>query len=595
VNTYLQRFRAMVDALRANPQITITDFTVQPPATDAQLAAARAYWPLDADMEAFYRQCNGLTLRWEAKGRDGDAVGAVRLWGVQDVFRDQRNRLWDDDDSPFRSLHPFDHFADEACAALSLKPGRPAEVFYHYCGEELSTMQLNFRGYLELLLKSRGFWYWQRSIAAPEHFNAHHPRGTNEINFRKYGKELFKDYRDADFVRVDQDRIDGISDHEESPTQPDAATASAPRRRFIEGTWTCGSCEQAELRGRLKRCPYCGSAREAGTGFNFGERDAKSGRALAATVVDVEGMSMAAAGADWFCANCDSSNPAGSPKCGGCGSSAEFAALAAPMPPPEPPPVVNIHDEPSNGGGGAVKAAGAGCGLLFVMGVIAVVCLLGVLWFTRTTTETGQVTSASWTSQVHLERWTGTEARGWRDELKTSPKAKPPVNGTGERVGISELSACKDKVRKEAGCETKTRKEACGTEEKCKQKDLGNGFAEEICEDVTKYCQVEYEDCWKEQRDDWCSYDRFDWKRVDTHERTGMDNNPLAAEPFTVSGLDRSVSEQTLKVDVRFRDQTGTWTTQDLARFQKLTPGTQVDVDVTRTGSLTDVRLAGAK
>jgi hypothetical protein len=66
LDDYLARFRAAVAHLEQEPGIRVVLFDPRPPCTDAQLTTwerARGL-PLDPSLRAFYRQCNGLMLRW---------------------------------------------------------------------------------------------------------------------------------------------------------------------------------------------------------------------------------------------------------------------------------------------------------------------------------------------------------------------------------------------------------------------------------------------------------------------------------------------------------------------------------------------------
>lgn len=368
----------------------------------------------------------------------------------------------------------------------------------------------------------------------------------------------------------------------------------ATTRRIIEGTWKCSSCDTTGVRGRLKRCPFCGSPREAVEKFDFGEADAETGKRKAETVDDAELLKLATVGHDWFCANCDTANKADVGACGGCGASAEFAALSAPLPPePEPEPVPEPPPAKS-GAGGAI-----GCTMLGGIAVFALICC-GAFWFVflSTTTSSGKVEAMRWERAVELERFTPESKSGWRSDMPRGPSVMP-VNGAGEKAGASNVRACVDKEKKAAGCETKTRSVQCGTTQKCKTKDLGNGFAEEVCEDVPKMCDEKYEDCWPAVREDWCTWDTHAWKRVDRKEGKGEGKQLAWPAGLSAGAHDRLVRHETYTLSVAYdsggkpaKADHNVKTEADYLRFDV---GMPVAVDVNRMGSVTDVRPLEAR
>ena len=169
LHNYLTRFKTMVSELEKNPSIELIAFKINPPAKKKDFERANGYFPLTDDMRVFYAQCNGLELEWEIKNSLEHTPGLIKILPLGEVFSDWIDIIYFDEedlDFEYRPLHPLDFFVSEACAALYLdfETGAAPEVYYHYCGEEMSSMKVDFAGYLELLLESRGFWYWQKSV-----------------------------------------------------------------------------------------------------------------------------------------------------------------------------------------------------------------------------------------------------------------------------------------------------------------------------------------------------------------------------------------------------------------------------------------------
>lgn len=334
----------------------------------------------------------------------------------------------------------------------------------------------------------------------------------------------------------------------------------AKRTRIIEGTWTCSSCGTKGILARHKQCPSCNNPRELSGGeseFDFGETDAQTGKSLREGVTDEKAVDLAHAGADWFCAYCGASNRGDQTVCKNCKAERgqDAQALRERMLPGPTPPV-----PPKQGSGrlwlvlgGALLAVGLAVGLYR-------------LWASQTHDYPGQLVGTEWKRSITQERFTPVTLEGWRDEL--SPRApRMPVDGAGEVAGVSNIRGCVSARRgsrqvpagTERVCRTQTRKAACGTEEKCQTRDKGNGFREEVCHDVTRYCDESYEDCRDETRyvsepvyASRCSYDTYQWKPVVRREASGRDGEPPRWPELTTTAADRFQREEHYTLSVEF-------------------------------------------
>lgn len=332
----------------------------------------------------------------------------------------------------------------------------------------------------------------------------------------------------------------------------------AKRTRIIEGTWNCTSCDTKGILARHKKCPNCGNPREL-TGkeseFDFGGTDAKTGKSLREGVTDEKALDMANAGADWFCAFCGASNRGDQEICKNCRAerSSDAKALeeeADPgLPPENPPPAA-----PKKRGTGFKVAMALLGSVFFCCGGTVVYWI----WSAIPHDTTGEITSTEWKRTVFQERFTPVTLEGWADELR-SQSPRMPVNGSGELAGVQNIRGCVSRqrtTRKVADgtqrvCERKTRQKACGKEEKCHTRSKGNGFKEEVCEDVTKYCDESYEDCHTETRyrdepvyAQKCSYDTYQWKEVTRRDAAGKDGDLPHWPDLSVSAEDRLRREE---------------------------------------------------
>jgi hypothetical protein len=203
----VQKFHSMVYDLQNNPAINLDVYEFNPPATEEELNEARSKFNLTPEMIDLYSEANGIEIYWQrAEEVDipggGLAAGYINLLPVQEVFKDWKNIIYFSEDDPCKPLHPIDFFIGNACAALYLDGSDNPEVYYYYRGERMRPLGVDFLGYLELLLKSRGFWYWHLAIAGPEYINPAAPMSIEERNFRKIMPQLFSDFRQSDFQRL---------------------------------------------------------------------------------------------------------------------------------------------------------------------------------------------------------------------------------------------------------------------------------------------------------------------------------------------------------------------------------------------------------
>lgn len=203
----VEQFHEMADELENNPAIHLIKSKFNPPATEEELNEARSIFNLTPAMIDFYSQANGINIEWEKCEQKelpdgGLAAGYINLLPVQDVFGDWEDIIYFSEDDPYKPLHPLDFFIDEACAALYLDGSNNPQVYYHYLGEEMSPIGVNFEDYLKLLLKSRGFWYWQTAIYQPEYDNPYVSRSLEESNFTNIMPQLFPDFNLSDFTTL---------------------------------------------------------------------------------------------------------------------------------------------------------------------------------------------------------------------------------------------------------------------------------------------------------------------------------------------------------------------------------------------------------
>jgi hypothetical protein len=195
------RLAALRDEIDASSLVRLTRFQINDPVSSDAIERARKRWhgPLPDMMEEFYRANDGFVLEWEALDvtglfPQGPHAGSINLLPLAEVFGEWKDVVWFDDwdgGDRFRGVLPLDRFAPEAAATLYQR-GEEAgvdRVYSHYLGEDLDASTYSFAQYVELLLESRGYYYWVRALPEATH------DGHSAQAFRHDMPQLFPDFR----------------------------------------------------------------------------------------------------------------------------------------------------------------------------------------------------------------------------------------------------------------------------------------------------------------------------------------------------------------------------------------------------------------
>ncbi len=275
-----------------------------------------------------------------------------------------------------------------------------------------------------------------------------------------------------------------------------------------------------------------------------------------------------------------------------------------PPPQPQPPPQPRAANTPVPGA--VAKAVAKGCGALVVL--LLMVLGLGVVGYryTRPVEVAGEVSAREWSRSIHVERLAPEGRRAWKEDIVGARYALP-TNGEGGSEGRGDIlrceprrcawkgepgellgtvagvhwkrayqrerrvlvpgegwrsdapsdaliRSCSSRERHPARCETKTRKKECGSERQCAVKDLGNGFAEEVCTETPRYCDEPYEQCHEAVKADWCTHEVPEWRQVDRRERTGTVEPARWPEPFPPHPDERVSPSEEYRVELAYAE-----------------------------------------
>jgi len=242
------------------------------------------------------------------------------------------------------------------------------------------------------------------------------------------------------------------------------------------GYWDCKACGNKRIPGPERQCVSCGQPRSANVTFYTDDE---------APEVDDEAMlARARSGVDWHCPYCSADNPAGTTSCVGCGAATdgkktrqERVLLDAPPPP------------------AAVAAPTTSRAIPIVAVLLALITGVWFLFF-RTTEHTVSVTTKTWSKTIVVERLETQIGEGWSEDV---PPTARPIDSTNKRRTIHVQD---------------------GTERvKVGQKDLGNGFFEDVYEDKPRMVDKEINATWvRYEIDRWISDRTLEEKSTDGRE-----------------------------------------------------------------------------
>ncbi|MEU2246934.1 hypothetical protein [Streptomyces sp. NPDC019224] len=193
-----QRLDSLVAGLRENPRVELLDHALAEPLPSDRLSrlVEESGARLPAGVEEFYRQVGSFKLDWRSTEGDGSARGLVDILPLGKVLGDWSGVTWfPKGDQEFRPVVPFDFFTPEACVAFERgEDGAFGEkVSYHYFGEELASTGRTFAEYVDLLIASRGYWYWPKTLCAGYEDSA------EVADFRRDMPLIFPDHDDELF------------------------------------------------------------------------------------------------------------------------------------------------------------------------------------------------------------------------------------------------------------------------------------------------------------------------------------------------------------------------------------------------------------
>jgi hypothetical protein len=274
----------------------------------------------------------------------------------------------------------------------------------------------------------------------------------------------------------------------------------------------------------------------------------------AAAVTDAAALAQAGKAPDWHCSYCGGDNPSDAKFCGGCGGGSDGTEPRR--------KVQDIRDAPAQPAQPAAAAAPRSKKWLFaVLGALAVIGVGLWFFFFRTHAETLKVTGHTWERTIEVEKFGPVTEEAWEGEV--------PVGGR-------ELSRREEVY--------KTEKVQVGTETvKVGQRDLGNGYFEDIMEDRPVYKDNPiYRDKVR--------YEIERWKRERTLKQEGKDLAPRWPEVKLGPKEREGPRKQLLKVLFQSKDgDARDWEAKDEAGWTFYQEGKSYKASVRASGGIAEL------
>ncbi len=387
--------------------------------------------------------------------------------------------------------------------------------------------------------------------------------------------------------------------------------------KLVEGVWDCKGCGTVRILGRYRECPHCGKVRDSGTKFYMSDKK---------MYVPEEKAKEISRNPDWVCCFCDCLNPDSTNVCMSCGSSrtaenknyfenreekdskqAKKVITESKVSSPRAShsydedyhqdaqkadisndsSIIDTPEKSSNRLNSAVD------GILnffedfwpYILGGIAVILLiLGGIWLFKPKTETVTIDNVGWERTIEVERYQTVSESDWhlpegarlqktKNEIYTYKRVLDHYEHKSRQVSKQRIDHYETKV--------------------VGHRDLGNGYFEEITENVPVY-ETYYE---TEHYDEPVYRNEPVYKtkyyyEVDKwlHDRelitSGIDKSPEWADTSKL-GSDERTAKQTEEYTITYTDKKGKQKTVSIpySQWNDLMVGDEITVKVSIFGN----------
>jgi hypothetical protein len=162
----------------------------------------------------FYKEIECFQLKWEAnnlKNVDVPISGSINILKPDVVLSSWEGRIYisnpdyPDYEEPLKDFKIVDHFESEACVGYTQDERRMDFMEYLDIGDsETERLDLDFAGYMDMMLAARGYTYWQLVILhLRNQLSGREDAYDYGVDkFKTYMPQLFPDFKWEDFVAL---------------------------------------------------------------------------------------------------------------------------------------------------------------------------------------------------------------------------------------------------------------------------------------------------------------------------------------------------------------------------------------------------------
>jgi hypothetical protein len=191
--------------IQANPLVKEADILFfDSPANLEQLNELEQSGKIEKTVTDFYRVSDGFAISWQPADPNKvslEIFGAVKVNPFQQVVRKWNGIVFFDgepDSTPRRKFFPADFFADEAAVGFCTLEGYRDYMYYFKFEGEPVPLYVDFKHYLNLMLLTKGCFYWQylifEIIEDKENEVSARIKSELPVVFNDFSFQIFREY-----------------------------------------------------------------------------------------------------------------------------------------------------------------------------------------------------------------------------------------------------------------------------------------------------------------------------------------------------------------------------------------------------------------
>lgn len=157
-------------------------------------------WPIE--IQSYFKEVNGMDVHWRHFDFQDkpNVCGKINLQKADKLGNLGKDIVWFNStpiDSPLRKFKIIDFFADEASVGF-FEGDKKSEIMYLFLFDDKPLpLNINFKGYIDLLREARGFFYWQQVLVA----QLTKKENQESLDFQFFMPKIFPDFKFDSFLK----------------------------------------------------------------------------------------------------------------------------------------------------------------------------------------------------------------------------------------------------------------------------------------------------------------------------------------------------------------------------------------------------------